>query len=347
MPTLVGQDDQAVDRTSPAVPCGNDRPDQLTFGVGDQHATGVMLEECPERLEVVRVRGLRGRQLPQFEDPGKIGVEDSSDQRGHPPRLRKLQPKGVAITRITFGWHLPPTAGSEAISPGRGLGNIMLGRYGDGLKRHIADSRAAANCWTCPIVGGVRCQYVSVLIESAADELIATASRLSEPQLLDLARATRRAMGRSPAAYLGLVAPSSALRAASAVGKEAGREALLKHKELALTDAVLSAATVAATLAGRDTTGVRVVWDQWKVAVESGNARQQKGTFRASRRAFRRGLGSPLNRRWLMASTGAHWALVALVTWDLAEDHGSYTTANRDELTIPWTSVAPIPLRGA
>lgn len=185
--------------------------------------------------------------------------------------------------------------------------------------------------------------YVSVSIESAVDELIATASRLNESQLLQLARATRRAMGRGPAAYLGLASPSAALQAATTVGKKAGRESLMEEKGPQLNEAVLSAAIGSASLAGRETAEVQGAWDEYKVAVDSGQHRHQKRAFRASRGAFRRGLGRPLDRRWLIASVGANWALVALVTWDLAENAGRYTLEHRHELTIPWTAVAPVP----
>lgn len=179
-------------------------------------------------------------------------------------------------------------------------------------------------------------------IESAADELIAAASRLSGPQLLQLAKATRRAMGRGPAAYLGLASPSTALRAATAAGKKSGREALVRQRDLPLSEAVLSAAIGAASLAGRETAEVQAAWDEYKIAIDSGQTRDRRSAFRASRGSFRRGLGRPLDRRWLIAGVGAHWALIALVTWDLVED-GLYTSEHRLELTIPWTAVAPIP----
>jgi hypothetical protein len=47
-----------------------------------------------------------------------------------------------------------------------------------------------------------------------------------------------------------------------------------------------------------------------------------------------------------MASMGANWAVVALMTWDLAADDGPYTKAHRHELASPWAAVAPIPNAG-
>jgi hypothetical protein len=44
-----------------------------------------------------------------------------------------------------------------------------------------------------------------------------------------------------------------------------------------------------------------------------------------------------------MAGNGAHWALVALVTWDLAEEDGPYTGEHRNDLIILWSAVARIP----
>jgi hypothetical protein len=40
---------------------------------------------------------------------------------------------------------------------------------------------------------------------------------------------------------------------------------------------------------------------------------------------------------------GANWALAAVVTWDLVSDDGPYLRQDRDSLTRPWMSVAPLP----
>ncbi len=117
----------------------------------------------------------------------------------------------------------------------------------------------------------------------------------------------------------------------------------MEEKGAHLSEAILSAAIGAASVSGRETADVQAAWDEYKVAVDSGQAKNQKRAFRASRGAFRRGLGRPLDRRWLIASVGANWALVALVTWDLAENAGPYTREHRQELTVPWAAVAPVP----
>jgi len=96
-----------------------------------------------------------------------------------------------------------------------------------------------------------------VSVESATDELIATAFRLNESQLLQLVRETRRAMGRGPAAYLGLASPSAALQAATSIGKSAGREPLMEEKGPHLSEAILSAAIGAASVAGREAADVQ------------------------------------------------------------------------------------------
>jgi hypothetical protein len=181
----------------------------------------------------------------------------------------------------------------------------------------------------------IQCHSVGVQIEQAADELISHASRLA-------ARATRRSMGRGLAAYLGLAPPSAAMKAASVALRQARREQLLKTKQTALNDAIIAAAIGAANAAGRDTAGVKSAWDDYNEAVAFGDRRRRKRSFQASRRAFRRGLG-PLGKKWLIASIGANWALVSILTWDLAEDHGPYTPGRRDELGKPWISVAPFP----
>jgi hypothetical protein len=182
---------------------------------------------------------------------------------------------------------------------------------------------------------------VQVQIDRAADDLASGASKLTGHQLMELAQATRRSMGHGLAAYLGLGHPSAAIRAASDAVQHAGREPLLRSKGTALSEAVLTAAIAASSLTGRDTAGVRAAWDEYKAAVESGDKRRRKRAFQASRKVFRRGFG-PLNKKWFIASTGAHWALVAIVSWDLALG-GTYTPEQREELTRPWVSVAPLP----
>lgn len=58
-------------------------------------------------------------------------------------------------------------------------------------------------------------------------------------------------------------------------------------------------------------------------------------------------LAAALAAAWAAALAGtwiaARTAVWALVTWDLATDHGPYTTAMRDLLIAPWREVCGLP----
>ena len=176
------------------------------------------------------------------------------------------------------------------------------------------------------------------------DALIATASRLSGAQLSLLASGTRKAMGSGLGAYLGLHSSSlTAVRAASTTIESSGRSVLMTTKAARLDEAVLTAAIGAAQSDGLDPSSVRAAWEDFKAAVDSGDSGRQKEAFQSARKAFLRGLGRRLYRRWLMASIGASWALVALVSWDLTTENGPYRPEQRDILTGPWRTVAALP----
>lgn len=110
-----------------------------------------------------------------------------------------------------------------------------------------------------------------------------------------------------------------------------------------LEDAVLDAAIGEATRAGHDASGVLPAWGDYKAAVDSGDAQRKKQAFQSSRRTIRHSLGGPLYKRWLMASIGASWALMAILSWDLATETGPYTLEQRAALARPWERVAPLP----
>src|ERR1700722_12162450 len=174
----------------------------------------------------------------------------------------------------------------------------------------------------------------------AADELIARASRLTGEQIANLAASTRRTIGRGLRAYPGIRSKplKTANGAADAALKQADLETEMRAKVILLNDAVLSASVAAAKRHGRDTSGVQDAWRRFERAVDSGDSRKRQEAFRSAKKAFRRGIGPKLTRQWPMASVGATWALLALLTWDQAASEGSYTIQDRDTLTKPWTT---------
>lgn len=192
---------------------------------------------------------------------------------------------------------------------------------------------------------GRRWHYAIMLpCVSPADALIAAASRLTGAQLAELATATRKSIGPGPLAYLGLRGrPFAAVQVASAALESAGRGPMMAAKAPLLEDAVLNAAIGEATRAGRDGSGVLPAWGDYKAAVDSGDAQRKKQGFQSSRRTIRHSLGGPLYKRWLMASIGASWALMAILSWDLTTETGPYTLEQRAALTGPWERVAPLP----
>ena len=119
----------------------------------------------------------------------------------------------------------------------------------------------------------------------------------------------------------------------------------MRAKAALVNEAVLAASITAARRRGRDTSGVREAWEHFERAVDSGDERRRQGAFRSAKRRMRRGLGPRLASDWPMASVGAAWALLALLTWDQATTDGPYTIRDRDILAGPWRTVASLPSR--
>lgn len=179
---------------------------------------------------------------------------------------------------------------------------------------------------------------------SAADELVARTAGLTSSQLVSLAEATRRRIGRGLHAYLGVrTGVDPAVKAATAAISRTGRTDELHAKAAPLEEAVLTAAIAAASTEGRDTEGVLTAWREFQNAVDSDSSRDRQRAFRACRRQCRRGLGRSLARAWPTAGIGAGWALIAVVSWDLVAENGPYTPEHRDALVRPWIDVADLP----
>jgi hypothetical protein len=153
-------------------------------------------------------------------------------------------------------------------------------------------------------------------------------------------------MGRGLKAYLGI--SSSTFRTVNSAAAEALKRADLEDEMRAkvtlLNRAVLSASVAAAKRQGRDTSGVQEAWQHFEQAVDAGDKPGRQNAYRSAKKVFRRGLGRQFTRQWPMASVGAAWALLALLTWDLATSEGSYTIRDREILTGPWMAVSSLPL---
>jgi hypothetical protein len=177
---------------------------------------------------------------------------------------------------------------------------------------------------------------------SSTDDLINRASRLTAEQIAELARATRQSMGSGVLAYLGLRSRPLSNSASAAISR-AGREELIRASAPLVSEAVLTAAIGAAQLMGHDTSGVREAWKGYQLAVDLGDARGRRHAFRSTKKAFRKGLGSPLTRQWPMADIGVSWALTAIVTSDLVTEEGPYTFRDRELLMKPWKTAFVFP----
>jgi len=168
---------------------------------------------------------------------------------------------------------------------------------------------------------------------------------LSADQIAGLATTTRRTIGRGLRGYFGLRSPAltAASLAAEAALKRVDLEDEMRTKVTALNEAVLTASMAAAEGRGRDTAGVREAWQRFQHAVDSAGRQERQRAFRSAKKAFRRGLGLQLARKWPMAGVGAAWALLVLLTWDEASTDGPYTIEDRDILTGPWMTVSSLP----
>jgi hypothetical protein len=152
-------------------------------------------------------------------------------------------------------------------------------------------------------------------------------------------------MGRGLKAYLGISSGTfrTVNSAAAEALKRADLEAEMRAKVTLLNRAVLSASVAAAQRQGRDTTGVQEAWQRFERAVDAGDSPRRQNAYRSAKKVFRRGLGRELTRQWPIASVGAAWALLALLTWDQATNEGPYSIRDRGVLTGPWMTVSSLP----
>lgn len=179
---------------------------------------------------------------------------------------------------------------------------------------------------------------------AAVDELVARASALSGSDLRQLPRAaysTRRGRFR---AYFGLAPRHGPFQRAVAAVEAAGRQDTMTAGTTRLWEALLTSAVRFAGQEGRDTSEVWPAWETWKdlVDAEAGSDKKSVKERLPLQKAVRNGLGRKLYRDFLIANLAAGWALIAIVTWDLASTD-DYTVGDRAELTRAWTSVALLP----
>jgi hypothetical protein len=118
---------------------------------------------------------------------------------------------------------------------------------------------------------------------------------------------------------LGLTAGRpTAFQAASDAVHQFGRDQVMTDKSNLLCGALLTAAIEASSAAGRDTSSVRPAWERYWAADNPDHSHQRNQAFASTWKALRQGLGREMHRRWLLADLAAGWALIAIISWDLA-----------------------------
>jgi hypothetical protein len=125
------------------------------------------------------------------------------------------------------------------------------------------------------------------------------------------------------------------MKASVAAAKDCGRDAALRIAADRATDAIFVALRRLADSA-EGSARLQAALDDWKRAVESGNDRSRRKSFRRLQRAKARNFGWRKNPRIGSAVSGTACAVTAVVTWDLARPSSGYTPTARDVLIRPW-----------
>lgn len=75
---VLGGDNEAIDRSSPAVPAGNDGSDEVTAGLGHQEAPRIEGDQPVEAVQIIGVSGLSLRHPPKRQHTIEIGRDCGS-----------------------------------------------------------------------------------------------------------------------------------------------------------------------------------------------------------------------------------------------------------------------------
>ena len=84
-------------------------------------------------------------------------------------------------------------------------------------------------------------------------------------------------------------------------------------------------------------------WRSYLAATTTTNPRPRRKAYRNLQRALTSAVGSTVARAVPVASGAASSAAQVAVVWDLANDRGGFTAADRDLLMSPWLTVFPLP----
>jgi hypothetical protein len=163
------------------------------------------------------------------------------------------------------------------------------------------------------------------------DDILNRASRLTLDELVELGLATDRVAGKLRFRRQWL----AAMRGSTAAAAAAGRDAALRVAADGATDAIFAALRRLAD-SPDSTARLQAALDDWKRAVESGDERQRRNSFRRLQRALGRTFGWRMKPRIGSAVSGTASAVTAALTWDLAHPSSRYTPTARDELIGPW-----------
>jgi hypothetical protein len=168
----------------------------------------------------------------------------------------------------------------------------------------------------------------------AVATVIQRTSEMTRGELRILGKAVSKSRG-----YMGLKDPGHALQASQEVIRRAGLDDVVRRISDDAVTAAIEAAMRAATGESPDTTTQEAV-EAYRLAPSS----LRKGPSRHLRRLVQKRVGLRLTSDLGSASLGAEMAATALLTWDMATIEGIYTTEQRRLLTVPWVSVAPLPI---
>jgi hypothetical protein len=169
--------------------------------------------------------------------------------------------------------------------------------------------------------------------------ILGQAAQMTTGQIATMAKASDSTTG-----YLGLKKGwLDAGRAAQGVAEKHSRtRAFTTAKDVAM-DSVIKAVQKIVASDNKSEADIADCWRSYLAATTTTNPRPRRKAYRNLQRALTSAVGSTVARAVPVASGAASSAAQVAVVWDLANDRGGFTAADRDLLMSPWLTVFPLP----
>lgn len=132
-------------------------------------------------------------------------------------------------------------------------------------------------------------------------------------------------------------------RAAQGAAKNRSHTRSLEAAKNDAMDAVVKAIQRIVVADGKSDADIAARWGDFLAAVANANPRVRTRAFRKFQKTLIHSIGLKASKAVPLASGAASSAAQVAVVWDLANERGEFSLADRDLLMAPWLAVFPLP----